>query len=365
MISAIFRRPPFCLPRYRARKALSQDSATRSHTQSYFVELLWDITSAWEFDIGARYTKERKRSKFDTLSVAPNVAAFFPPLHFTAEQEFTDSSPQVTLMWRPRAGFMAYAAYKTGFLAGGFAHAQLPSPSAQEADFLFGPEEVRGGELGAKVGGADRRLQFDAVAYYYDYDGLQVSTFQPASLTFAVENAARSKSKGVELRSLWRVRQGVSLNAEVTHGSTRYTRYIGACLPGATFATGCNVPLPGGGFAQDFKGERTSFSPDWTARVGIEYGTALGDDFSLTLGAGVNYSDNYTVGDVLHQPAWTQYDGRVSLSRSAWKLALIGNNLSDEVVCDQAAARPLGGLGETSCWLDRGREVRVEVSAAF
>jgi outer membrane receptor protein involved in Fe transport len=361
-----FEAPAILPPAFQgAQSTFEQGSSTRSHTQSYFLQLLWDITRAWELDVGARYTRERKRSKFDTLSVAPNVIAFFPPLHFTAGQEFTDLSPQATLTWRPRAGFMAYAAYKEGFLSGGFAHAQLPSPSSREEDFLFGPEEVRGVELGTKLARADRRLLLDVVAYYYDYDGLQVSTFQPASLTFAVENAGRSKSRGVELRSLWRITNAVSLNTDVTHGSTRYTRYIGACLPGATFATGCNVPLPGGGFAQDFNGSRTSFSPDWTARVAIEHGRALSADLSLTLAGGLNYSDNYTVGDVLHQPAWMQYDGRVAVSGPVWKVALIGNNLSNEAVCDQAAARPLGGLGETSCWLDRGREVRLEISAEF
>lgn len=361
-----FEAPAILPPTFQgAQYTFEKGSSTRSHTQSYFVELLWDITHAWELDVGARYTQERKRSKLDTLSVAPNVSAFFPPLHFTAEQEFTDSSPQATLTWRPRAGVMAYAAYKTGFLAGGFAHAQLPSPSARKEDFLFGPEKVRGGELGAKFANADRHLQLDLVAYYYDYDGLQVSTFQPASLTFAVENAGRAKSRGVELRNLWHVGRGVSLNTELTHGATRYTRYVGACLPGATFATGCNVPLPDGGFAQDFKGARTSFSPDWTARVGLEYSTPVTTGYSFTLGAGVNYSDAYTVGDVLHQPAWKQYDARLALSGGAWKAALVGNNLSNEAVCDQAAARPLGGPGETSCWLDRGREVRVELSAEF
>ncbi len=348
-----------------AQSTFQQGSSTRSDTQSYFLELLWNIATAWELDVGARYTNERKRSKFDTLSVAPNVTALFPPLHFTTEQQFNDSSPQATLTWRPRSDFMAYAAYKTGFLAGGFAHAQLPSPSSRKQDFLFGPEKARGGELGAKLSGVDRRLQLDMVAYYYDYDGLQVSTFQPGSLTFAVENAGRSKSKGLELRSRWHITRRASLSTEVTHGSTRYTRYIGACLPAATFATGCNVPLPAGGFAQDFRGSRTSFSPDWTARVAVEWEAVLNSAVSLIAGAGVNYSDNYTVGDVLPQPAWAQYSGHIELRGSAWKAALIGNNLSNEAVCAQAASRPLGGVGETSCWLDPGREVRLELSTGF
>ena len=65
----------------------------------------------------------------------------------------------------------------------------------------------------------------------------------------------------------------------------------------------------------------------------------------------------------LHQPAWVKYDSRLALHFSVWTAALIGNNLTNVAVCDQAASRPLGGAGETSCWLDRGRELRLEVSA--
>jgi len=345
-----------------AQSTFSQLSSTDGHTQSYVLELLWNVTDAWELDIGDRYTRESKDSKFDTLSVAPNLTAFFAAMHFTTQQEFSHASPQASLTWRPARDFMAYAAYKTGFLSGGFAHAQIPTPASRVQDFLFGAETVRGGEVGTKLAVLEGRLHLDVVSYYYDYDGLQVSTFQPASLTFAVQNAGKSQSRGIELRGLWQVTSRVSLNTAVTHGATRYTRYIGACLPDATFATGCNVALPGGGFAQDFKGFRTSFSPDWTARVGLEYRTALTGALSVSFGAGVSYSDSYTVGDVLQQPAWTKYDGRIGLSSAAWEVALIGNNLSNEAVCTQAAARGLGGAGETECWLDRAREVRLELT---
>ena len=345
-----------------AQSTFEQRSSTRGYTQSYVLELLWNVTDAWELDIGDRYTRERKDSKFDTLSVAPNVAAFFAAMHFTSQQQFTHASPQATLTWRPVHDFMAYAAYKTGFLSGGFAHAQIPTPASHVQDFLFAEETARGGEVGTRFAVAAGRLHFDLVSYYYDYDGLQVSTFQPASLTFAVENAGKSQSKGVELRGLWQVTSALSLNTAVTHGSTRYTRYIGACLPAATFATGCNVPLPGGGFAQNFKGSRTSFSPDWTARIGLEYRMTLTAAMSLSFGTGVSYSDSYIVGDVFHQPAWTKYDGRISLSSSVWQVALIGNNLSNEAICAQAAPRGLGGPGETACWLDRAREVRFELT---
>jgi outer membrane receptor protein involved in Fe transport len=157
----------------------------------------------------------------------------------------------------------------------------------------------------------------------------------------------------------------LSARMALTHGSTQYTRYTGACLPTATLATGCSIPLPGGGFAQDFSGTRTSFSPDWTARTSLDYETVLRGRVSLSAGVGVSYSDGYTVGDILKQPPWVKYDGRVALHFSTWTAALIGNNLSNVPVCDQAASRPLGGAGETSCWLGRGREVRLEVSAQF
>src|SRR5581483_6952921 len=91
-----------------AQSTLEQRSSTRGDTQSYVLEWLWNMTHAWELDLGDRYTRERKGSKFDTLRVAPNVAAFFAGMHFTTAQQFTHSSPQASLTWRPVRDFMAY-----------------------------------------------------------------------------------------------------------------------------------------------------------------------------------------------------------------------------------------------------------------
>ena len=348
-----------------AENTVEQATSSDGETQSYVADLVWNITNHWELDLGVRYTKEKKDSNFDTLSVAPNVAAFFPAMHFEAGQEFSNTSPQATVTWRPTTEFMAYAAYRTGFLSGGFAHAQFPSPFAQVADFLFGEEEVEGGEVGAKFALAERRLRLDTVVYLYRYDGLQVSTFQPASFTFAVENAGKSESKGIEVRAQWAAGHRLSLNSAVAYGSSKYERYIGTCLPAATPTTGCNVPLPGGGFAQDFEGYDTSFAPRWTGRLALNYESVLASGIELDAGVGVNFSSQYTVGDVLSEPGWQKYDARIAVDFGRWNAALIGSNLTNKAICNQAAARPLGGIGETGCWLDRGREVRFELAVPF
>lgn len=348
----------------------SQQSSTRGETLSGFGEVVWSLPGNLEFDAGVRYTRDRKNSDFQTLSVAPFplvpvFAGFFPRLDVSAKQTFTNWSPQATLTWRPTSDFMAYIAYKTGFLSGGFGHAQVPGPTTTVDDLIYGPEKTKGGEIGTKFFLADRRVQFNVAAYYYKFNGLQVSTFKADSIAFAIENAGRSVAKGIEVNGLWKAGAGLTLSGNVAYGKSYYTRYIGQCLATATFATGCDVPLPGGGFAQDFKGASTSFAPLWSGRVAVDYRTDIGPDATLSTGVGLNFSDDYIVGDILPQPGWVKLDGRVSVEKGPWMVSLIGANLTNEAICNQGAARPFGGQGELGCWLDRSREVRIEAALKF
>jgi len=94
-----------------------------------------------------------------------------------------------------------YAAYKTGYKAGGFGTPYLYQKTAAglpptAEDLAFKPEKVQGGEVGFKAQLADRTVRIESVLYNYNYSDLQVSVFNPASFSFTTKNACLGAHSG-------------------------------------------------------------------------------------------------------------------------------------------------------------------------
>jgi outer membrane receptor protein involved in Fe transport/outer membrane protein OmpA-like peptidoglycan-associated protein len=335
-------------------------------TESAFAELEWTPTDALELDVGGRFTDERKDFLNVVTYVNPIFAGVFGGAPLTGSREDKNFSPQAILTWKPDPDFMAFAAYKTGFLSGGYEDSFLQTLGTTTADAEFGPEKVKGGEIGAKFYLFDRQVQANVDAYYYSYTGLQVDAYDQTTLVYRVENAADSVAKGIELSGSWVVTPGLKATAHVDYNKSEYTSFVGQCLQTATYATGCNVPLPNGaGFQQNFAGVATDEAPVWSGRAGLDYTRELAPDLVLNTGIGLSLSDKYIVGDLYHQSGFARFDANVSVETGPWQVALIGRNLTDQLTCDYAGGRTLGAPSELRCFISRGAELHLEATYSF
>src|SRR3546814_2271440 len=76
----------------------------------------------------------------------------------------------------------------------------------------------------------DRRLKLSLVGYYYKYEGLQEAIFNPVLISYTVQNAAASKSKGIELQGEASLGGGFVLTGSINYNDSKFTDYIGVCL---------------------------------------------------------------------------------------------------------------------------------------
>ncbi len=204
-------------------------------TRSVFGQIRWDIIDRLELAPGVRWTDEdRSENPYNVLAQAPTPVAV-PSLHYN------NTSPEVTLTYRPTDDLTLYGAYKQGFKSGSFSTATPPTAGANNS---FGPEKVRGGEFGLKSRMLDRQLSLNVVPYFYRYEGLQVGVISPPQNGVPIIqtlNAATAHIYGVDVDGAFRPASldGLQINgnAEFNHG--RYLDFTNApCWGGQTIAPG-------------------------------------------------------------------------------------------------------------------------------
>ncbi|MHA7820471.1 MAG: TonB-dependent receptor [Erythrobacter sp.] len=352
---------------------------TKTEAVSLFGSTIIDLTDRLELSGGLRYTDE---TKIQTISV-PYLHTFLQgpgfvaPGFFSGPIEFTDDnfSPEVTLKYEVTDDVNVYASYKTGYKSGGIDNSALPSSSlsvaALSGDFsslIFQSEEAEGGEIGLKSQFADRTITFNATAYYYVFTDLQVQNFNATTIQFVTSNAGELTTKGVDLEFAWRTPvEGLNIATNLSYLDAQYTD---------TFLQ------PGGaGGTIDLDGRRASQSPEWAGNIAFDWTIPAGDNFEFLLAGNAAYNDGYitdeaTLNDYVQPSFWT-LDGSIAIADpdGAWKLSLIGVNLTDKIYVITSGGRPFlappgnaNGLpaGDDLVFTqNRGRQVFVEASFRF
>jgi iron complex outermembrane recepter protein len=330
--------------------AYDKISETDGDTESIYGEVIWDINERWQLTTGARYIHETKDSFFIQPYVNPFFTALFtvydpanPATRAVADQTFEEVIPEVTLRWEPTDTLTLYAAYKEGFKSGGFSNSAILSNLSPPGfnDFIFDPEEVRGGELGAKASLLDGAMLASFEVYFYDFDDLQVDYFNSAQFAYVTENAGGSETKGAELQIDWATPiEGLSVSGSIAYLSSTFTDFESFCATGQTAAAGCILPPPPAvetDARQNLDGNDRPNAPKWSGFLAVNYERPIGDN--LVFGATANVQFKSKLGLLATDASATQgayetYDAniRIATADGKWRLALIGKNLSDEYV---------------------------------
>ncbi len=362
-----------------------------------FGQLIWDITPELELAAGARWTDEERHHAQTNLN--PGNGPVGPTTLLVPEISSDHVSPDVSLTYKPTEDFTVFGSYKTGFKSGSFT-SQTFVPANRDAS--FGDEEAKGGEVGIKTRTADRRLTANAAVYYYEYNDLQVGGLELTQLpgggfVFAVRtlNAATATVKGVDFDVNYAPEslEGLTLTGAVNYNRARYDSFPNApCGNGQTVSQGCDQilnPLTGRYQAQDLSGRPLVRAPEWSAFIGFNHSMPVGDNMTLDFGAGGNYMDEYvtTLVDLpgYEQDAFFKFDANIALrgADDSWELALIGNNLSNELTrgwcvnsnvqngtvfggqVSGAALPGPAGDDEAVCMIERGRSIWARASFKF
>ncbi|GAB3312762.1 TonB-dependent receptor [Haliea atlantica] len=180
-----------------------------------YVNLAYDITDTLQVEAGVRYTQDDKDFAIAVPTPESELGPYWAYGFSTAEfiegsESWDDVTTRFIVKWRPTAERMFFASYTEGFKSGGFGSFNLDNNPAGEPAIgnvdivqadgftpnVFDPETVDSWELGYKDTLWDGRANLDLTAFYYEYEDLQVVTFDGgASL---VENVGQVEAWGLE-----------------------------------------------------------------------------------------------------------------------------------------------------------------------
>jgi iron complex outermembrane recepter protein len=340
----------------------------RGNTYSVFGELNWKIMQGLELAGGARYTYETREGDLGNVYVNPFRVGQKPAgVRLIGDIHDDNVSPEATLTWHPRPNATLYTAYKTGFLSSGFSNPTNLSAAATIDSLTFQSVKAKGGEIGAKGSFLSGRLDLDATAYLYDYDGLQLTSFDPTTFTYTTKNAAAARVEGVELQGHFAATTEFALRGFIAYNHGRYQSFPNAqCYAGQTAAQGCV------GGVQNLSGQRLGATPDVSAHLGATYDRPVTARWNGALNLDVNYSGEYnsSAGASNFRPDSIQrrfcvLDANLRLYSGAFDLAVIGRNLTDRKYIIVSADAPGSTPGTVYGRFNRPREFILQGTYRF
>ena len=119
---------------------------------------------------------------------------------------------RLVLDWQASEDVLAYVSYARGYKPGGF-----NGPASTNTD--YDREDVDSYEIGVKSLWADRSLLLNVVAFFNDYDGLQLSNLSLEQFTRNIENTnVEAEMYGAEIEARWRPAFAPRLELEASYG---------------------------------------------------------------------------------------------------------------------------------------------------
>lgn len=335
--------------------ALTKGSVDTDSIAVYF-DTTWTLTDRLNLSVGARWNEDDKEATvfvqpyvgrlasnatlFDQNNVPAGFVASGPPqTNYTNSRTFSDVSPRLGLDFKITQDVLGYVSYSQGFKSGGFDMRgnERANPATRDG---YDSETVDNYEIGIKSTLLDDTLRLNLTAFYAPYEDVQITTqqfqqvFNPALNAFvptnvtAVLNAGKQLNKGVELESLWRPMQALTLALNVGWLDTEFEEFIVGCTPPAA---GCTVDASAV--------NKPINAPEWTGFLGATYEWNLGAG-DLSAHAGYQYRDKTKIGSTSTLPVNSSTDqdaydildvGIAFMTASeTWRFALEGKNVLDE-----------------------------------
>ncbi|WP_373091614.1 TonB-dependent receptor [Zhongshania sp.] len=335
---------------------------SESSIASTFMQATWNMADTFRLTLGGRLTWENKEGArklnfgFDDGTIQPlgevdtaAAVSFAAERHdLKGEREEVQFAPLVNLQWDATDDLMAYFSASRGYKSGGFDARSNASPSADPTpinpnapagtnqqvligSFEFEEEEAFSFELGMKTSLLEGAAELNAALFRTEFDNLQVSVFD-GTLGFNVGNAASAVSQGIELDGRLALTENLILAGGLAFLDFEFQDHqFGTCIQD-------QVPDNANGINCDYSGKTNQYVADYSGNLMLAYERPLGDSLMLRANIDVIFTDDYhpspNLDDRIKQGAYQTFNGRLALSSidGEWEVALLGKNLSDELV---------------------------------
>lgn len=242
------------------------NASTGTETIAAFGQATWRMTEKTHLTLGARYNDEE--ISVDYFNEAVNA-------DFSDDDSDSEVLGKLSVQHFLDDESMLYASVTTGYKGGAY---QVSGVEDQdEAKDPIDPETSVSYEIGAKTSLLDRRLQFNATAFFTTYDDYQGQSveFENNELRSTLTNVGELETKGVEVDAVALVGEHLTLTLSAAWVDATIEDYPGAqCYPLQTQEQGCEEPVAGVR-VQDLSGEDLNNSPDWKFALGGQYDVPL------------------------------------------------------------------------------------------
>lgn len=317
--------------------ALNGGSGTKTRSAAAFADLTYELTDKLFLTGGLRLSYDETKDAYLTLGTDSQgnlIQQDVEPI------DDTKLSPRVVLRYAYSDSSSLYASYTEGYKSG------LLNVGGSTLDGIeVDPEELQAYEIGFKY--SSNQITFDASAYFYDYQDLQVATFDgPNSL---IENAASSRIYGLDAQLRWMVTEKLSVNVGGAYVDAKYEDFDRSqawsqCLDALACGSGYGMFVPSYTDSSDKEMQR---APEFTANLGASYTTSLAEGWLTISGTLYHTSDFY-----FDSSEQFEQDGYELLSlRAEWTdpsdrytVAVFGDNLTDEEYRTQVLPQQMGAL---------------------
>lgn len=322
-----------------------------------FGEAEYKLAEAFSLFLGGRYTKEEK-----SFSIRPQVrrstieSGFWP--EYSDSAKFSKPTIRAGYRWEIADGINNYFTYSQGYKSGGYNEQAMSATSA----LPFREETADSFELGLKTETPDRRLRFNAAAFYVKYNDLQRDAVVPfidpitglPGQETRTTNAGRAEVYGLELELGAVPVDGLTLGASMGYQKARYLEFF--------------TDIDGNGTNEDASFLKLRNVPKITANVTANYEfppTAWGQ---ISLNADANYQSEYE--SVTLNAPFTQGQARTLVGASIhwsdpserYRVSVYGRNLLDKVY--RVSANSVAGLFNFTNYAPP-RSFGVEFAAKF
>ncbi|HEX7373918.1 MAG TPA: TonB-dependent receptor [Steroidobacteraceae bacterium] len=288
----------------------------KTESMALFGQTDYKITDAMTLTTGLRYTEDRIDFKYSSYFDEAPYDLIVPVVDVKDSKSFDNLSGRLALSYQANDDMLIYGSISSGYNSGGF-------PGAAETTELqlkpFDSEKLYAYEAGFKSEFMDRRVRFNAAAFYYDYQDLQVFIYDTSGAIPIQRktNAGAGEIYGLETDLTWKP-------------ASQFDMYLSMSLMHSEYKNFDD------GLGHDFSGNQLVNAPDFSATAGLNYTQPLGGAGALraTLEGSYQSQIYFTpANDRLYgQDSFTILNARLAWTPASegFEIALWGKNLTDE-----------------------------------
>lgn len=314
------------------------DAEASTESLALFGQASYEFNDKTAIDVGLRANKEKISASF-TDNYANGWTDVVPETYAGNDSD-TAVTGKIALRHNMTDNQMIFGSISTGYkgqaydIASGFNQSKADTPVKSETSTSY--------ELGIKGFAHDRKLSYEVIGFFTDFDDYQAQAGiidENGAPVFTLTNVGQLRTKGIETDLSWQASKDLRFNASIAYIDATIVSFENAnCYSDQTEQQGCVIGGgPGGIDVQDLSGKDLNNSPDLKYNLGVDYETDLSSqDFSFFAQANYQWQDDVNY-DLLGNPLNSQKAyGIANMSfgiigaEDKYKLTFFVNNVFDQ-----------------------------------